>query len=188
MISASMHSTPYQTLVSNGRNALVADTKKEDIGGHTGFKPQELLEAALAACTNLTLRIASEKLGIPVTGIETTAHTDTATRGLTRFVLNIDLQGDLSEAQRSQLLKSARLCPVSQMLSGSISIVAPGRMNPSLNPRKPYEISSFHYLSGARQLELPRRYTKTNSSGLRHRSGKRSGRVHCIGDPRQSVL
>lgn len=126
MISASMHSTPYQTVVSNGTNALLADTKKENIGGHTGFKPQELLEAALAACTNLTLRIAAEKLGIPLTHMATTVDTDTATPGLSRFILSIDLQGEMSEAQRLQLLKSIRLCPVSKIFSHPISIVGPG--------------------------------------------------------------
>lgn len=125
MITASMHPRPYQTVATNERHALIVDTLRADRGGQIGFKPLELLEAALATCTNLTVRIASEQLAIPVHDIVTTVETDTRIPGTTRFLMNITLGGDLSEAQHQQLLKSARLCPISKLLSSQISIVTP---------------------------------------------------------------
>ncbi|MBS1190869.1 MAG: OsmC family protein [Rhodocyclaceae bacterium] len=122
MVTASMHGKPYQTVVSNGSKAIVVDTRKDGVGGYTGFKPHELLEGALAACTNLTIRITAEKLGIPIAGLNTVAELDSSNPDHTAFLLQIDIVGDLSEAQRDRLLQSIRLCPVSKMLSAPISI------------------------------------------------------------------
>lgn len=122
MVSATLHANAYQTIVSNGSHALVVDTVKDGKGGRTGFNPHELLEAALAACTNLTLRVVAEKLGIAVSGLTTRVAMDTSQPGATAFCLHVAVEGDMTEEQRRQLLKSVRLCPVSRILLSPISI------------------------------------------------------------------
>jgi len=122
MINASMHSRRYQTIVANETNAIVVDTNKDGLGGHKGFKPQELLEAALASCTNLTLRVVAEKLGIPIDGLTSTVAMDSSKPGVTEFSVKIEVAGDMDEAQRQQLLKSVRLCPVSKIFAAPISV------------------------------------------------------------------
>jgi putative redox protein len=122
MIKASMHEQRYQTVVSSPINSLVVDTTKNDWGGTSGFKPHELLEAALAACVNLTLRISAERLGIPIAGLTTFVEMDGADSRQTDFSVQVEIDGELSEAQRQQLMKTTRLCPVSKILSAPISI------------------------------------------------------------------
>ena len=122
MIIASMHPRRYQTIVASETNAIVVDTSKDGIGGHTGFKPQELLEAALASCANLTLRVVAEKLGIPVAVLTTTVELDSSKPGKPEFTVQIALEGDMDDAQRQQLLKSVRLCPVSKIFASPISV------------------------------------------------------------------
>jgi putative redox protein len=121
-----MSSHRYQTVVSNDANAIVVDTMKDGVGGASGFKPAELLEAALAACTNLTLRITAEKLGLPLSGLTTTVRMNPAKPGTTEFAVDVVLEGDMSEGQRQQLLKSVRLCPVTKILNSPISVVYSG--------------------------------------------------------------
>jgi putative redox protein len=123
MIIASMHTRRYQTVVANDMNAIVVDTNKYGCGGQTGFKPQELLEAALAACANLTLRVVAEKQGIPVAGLTTTVALDSSNPGVTQFAVKIAMEGDMDDARRQQLLKSVRLCPVSKIFASPISVV-----------------------------------------------------------------
>lgn len=122
MIKASMHGQRYQTVVSSANHSLVVDTAKNDWGGMSGFKPQELLEASLAACVNLTLRMAAEKLDIPVAGLTTFVDLDGSNPERTDFSVRIEIAGILDDEQRQQLLKSTRLCPVSRILSAPISI------------------------------------------------------------------
>lgn len=126
MVSATLHAEPYQTIVSNGRNTLVVDTLKEGKGGQTGFKPHELLEGALAACTNLTVRIVAEKLGITVSGLRTEVVMSSTQPGATEFSLQVAMEGDMTDEQRRQLLKAVRLCPISKILSSPISIASEG--------------------------------------------------------------
>lgn len=68
MIRASENAVPYQTAFSNGTHTAVADVPMEKGGAGQGFGPHELLEAALATCLTMTVRMAAEHLGIPLAG------------------------------------------------------------------------------------------------------------------------
>jgi putative redox protein len=118
-----MHDQKYQTVVCSPLAAIVADTEKNGVGGAAGFRPHELLEAALAACTNLTLRISAEKLGIALAGLNTVVEMDSTRPDVTNFLLKVEIAGDLSDEQKRQLLKSVRLCPVSKIFSRPIAVV-----------------------------------------------------------------
>lgn len=123
MITASMHDQKYQTVVCSPLGAIVADTEKNGVGGAAGFRPHELLEAALAACTNLTLRISAEKLGIALDGLKTVVEMDSSRPDITNFLLKVEIAGELSDQQKRQLLKAVRLCPVSRIFSQPIAVV-----------------------------------------------------------------
>lgn len=47
----------FTNQISNGRNSLLADEPKNVEGGELGLAPFELLQAALGACTNMTLKL-----------------------------------------------------------------------------------------------------------------------------------
>src|SRR5689334_21670728 len=104
-----MHDQKYHTVVCSPLTAIVEDTEKNGAGGSAGFRPHELLEAALAACTNLTLRLSAEKLGIDLAGLKTVVEMDSSRPDVTNFQLKVEIAGDLTAEQRRQLLKSVRL-------------------------------------------------------------------------------
>jgi len=56
----------YLTYFTNGTYDAYADTTKNKGGLEQGFRPHELLEAALACCMNMSLRMTAEKLSIPL--------------------------------------------------------------------------------------------------------------------------
>jgi len=49
MVRTASTAARYGTTVTNGRVETTADTMKGSVGGFDGFRPHELLEAAVAA-------------------------------------------------------------------------------------------------------------------------------------------
>lgn len=124
MITATLHETAYQTVVSNGTSAFVVDSEKDGRGGATGLRPPELLEAALAACVNLTLRISADKMGIPLRRLKTTVRME-SDQARTVLHLDVDMDDDLAPRERERLLDKLQLCPVSRVLGQPVVIAGP---------------------------------------------------------------
>ena len=53
-----------------GGHRGIADAYKQGVGGGAGFRPHELLEAALASCMTITARMELAELGIDDEGVE----------------------------------------------------------------------------------------------------------------------
>jgi putative redox protein len=88
-----------------------------------GASPYDLLSAALAACTALTVRLHARHKNYPLSHLDVavTYHQgDGGDRG--RFERVITLEGSLDEDQRAQLLRGAEGCPVSRSLGVSVEI------------------------------------------------------------------
>jgi putative redox protein len=83
--------------------------------------PHDLLDAALAACTTLTLQLYIKRKGWDVQEVRVeVAHAkEGAAYAMTRTV---HVAGTLSEEQRASLLRIAQACPVHKTLSGEIRI------------------------------------------------------------------
>lgn len=123
----------YRTdIIANGY-ALVAD-EPESLGGtDTGPTPYDFLAAALAACTSMTLHMYANRkeweLG-PVTThvrhsrIHVTDCDDCGDKGrkLDHLSREIEIEGDLDEAQRARLIEIANRCPVHRTLQSDIRI------------------------------------------------------------------
>jgi len=105
------------TLFTNGEHSSASDTTPDKGGGNLGFRPHELLEAALANCMNMTLRMAAEKQAIPLSGASVTVSLNRNTPEGPTFEYSVELGGSLSEAQKEQLLSSLESCPVRNTLS-----------------------------------------------------------------------
>ena len=56
-----MTTAKYRVQLDNGRHLFTADEPLEQGGQDTAPAPDELLEAALASCTAITLRMYAEK-------------------------------------------------------------------------------------------------------------------------------
>lgn len=121
MIKCYSKATPFETEFTNGAYTATADAPKEKGGGDAGFRPLELLEAALGGCINIWLRVYAASHAIPLTGIVTEVTADRQTPGETAFHYALELQGPITAEQRQELNQAVHSCPVHQALSGKIS-------------------------------------------------------------------
>lgn len=123
-IKSSIKDVLYQTTVRTATNTLISDEPETLGGGDTGFSPDELLAAALGACTCATLRMYADRKGwkeLLSVEAEVTFTRDPETR-LSSMVRSIRLTGDLQQEQVERLLAIANKCPVHNTLTQSVAI------------------------------------------------------------------
>ncbi len=121
MITSTSMPEKFQVKFTDGKHEGLADAPVEMGGKAEGFKPPLLLEAALAACVNVVLRLAAEKRGIPLDGVEIKVSMNQENKGETVFEYHVDMKGSLSTEQRETLMHAVAGCPVKKILSGAIS-------------------------------------------------------------------
>ena len=111
----------YATALVAGHHPLTSDEGPALGGKDTGAAPHELLCAALAACTAITLRMYAERKSWPLQA----AHVDVLFRheGESRTMTRrLRLEGDLDEAQRARLADIAERTPVTLTLKLGVAI------------------------------------------------------------------
>ncbi len=121
MTSATIASSTYRLLLNNGRHEFYAD-EPENVGGtDSAPAPDELLEAALASCTAITLRMYANRKEWPVESIDVTVHLERVD-GITQFARKIVVKGNIDAEQQKRLIHIAKACPVSKTLLGQSTI------------------------------------------------------------------
>lgn len=116
MVEATSKPVRYQTQLTNGVHSATSDTTRDKGGSESGFRPHDLLEAALASCMNMTIRMYAEQQGLALSGVTTKVKLDRSKPEETVFEYEIELQGELSEQDRTSLLDVAAKCPVRRTL------------------------------------------------------------------------
>ncbi len=106
-----------------GPHLLIADASRDVGGEDLGADPHELLDAALAACTALTLTLYARRKGIELTSLEVEVDHEESD-GVYRMRRDIRVTGEISAEQRARMLEIANKCPVHRTLSGSFAIVS----------------------------------------------------------------
>jgi len=112
---------------------LVADEPVAYGGGNEGPSPYEYLLAALGACTGMTLRMYARSRGLPLEEVVVRlshhkVHAEDCRdcvekdRQIDSFERELELHGELDEAQRQRLLEIAGRCPVHRTLTGEVRI------------------------------------------------------------------
>lgn len=96
---------------------------EEAAGGGGLASPHDILDAALAACTTLTLQLYAKRKGMPLTQVQVSV-THTEQSGVYSMARQILVVGDVTDEQRSSLLRVAEACPVHKTLRGTFSIVS----------------------------------------------------------------
>lgn len=117
MITSTSQPEKYLARFSDGAHEALSDTTPQYGGASAGFKPMTLLEAALANCITIVLRMAADKKGIPLAGVNATVTLKTDDPAQTVFEYSIELLGELTDEQRSFLLRAANACPVKKALA-----------------------------------------------------------------------
>ena len=102
-----------------GRNRLTTDLGVEEGGEGLGPSPHDLYDAALGACKALTVLWYAKHKGIPVQGIEVSVERDASQErdGIYRLSAALSLTGNLSAAQREDLLRVAQKCPIHKLMT-----------------------------------------------------------------------
>ncbi len=124
---------PFAQRVTAGNHTFIAD-EPIGIGDDTGPNPYDLLLAGLGACTSMTLRMYADRKQLPLDHVRVTlahsrTHSDdcadpaTAPCKIDLIERRIELEGDLTDEQRSSLAVIADKCPVHRTLEGDIRVV-----------------------------------------------------------------
>ena len=119
--------------IAAGSHQLLADEPRP-IGDDAGPTPYDLLLAALGACTSMTVRMYANRKGWPLDQVRVTlrhsrihaqdcADCETKSGWINQIDLDIELSGELDDAQLQRLLHIAELCPVHKTLTSEVHIV-----------------------------------------------------------------
>ena len=101
---------------------LTADEPEDAGGKDLGPSPEELLAAALASCTAITMQMYAERKGWDMTGVEVDCDYLPAERGRpTNFELILRLPESLSDEQVERLQVIAAKCPIHRTLEGEVA-------------------------------------------------------------------
>jgi len=120
--------TGYQSIISNGRHTIVGDEPVKSKGTDLGFAPTELMLSGLAMCKVATVRYIARKNGwedlIRDVDAELSLQVRRQKEGglVSKVKVAIKIEGDITEAQRQELVREADACYVHRMIEGDWEI------------------------------------------------------------------
>lgn len=124
MITATSQEANYQVSFTDGEHTALSDTTEDKGGGNSGFRPHDLLEAALASCLAMWLKMYATNHGYKVSTVESKVSIDRSQPDETIFNYSIDISGDLTEDEKEKLLQVAKTCAVHKTLSKKIAFTS----------------------------------------------------------------
>jgi putative redox protein len=100
-------------------HTFVADMALAEGGQDAGPDPHDLHDSALGACKALTVLWYARRKGIAVGDVEVLVERDRSREREGRYQLTATLAigGDISDAQRAELLAVAEKCPVHKLMT-----------------------------------------------------------------------
>jgi putative redox protein len=131
-VTATVLDDPYQTRFTAGAYTGLANTRKGGVGGASGMRPHELLEAALATCMAITARMAAESVGMADPRAAVRVRLERCpTSTITRYRLTVDPR--LDDAQRAEVIARVERSPVIGTLRLPVVVAA----DPAIAPPAP---------------------------------------------------
>jgi putative redox protein len=114
----------FQARLDIAGTPLTADEPVAQGGLGTGPTPYDLLCAALATCTTMTVRFYAQRKGWDIGEVSTqvTHHRDSAQTPADVFERRLMLGPDLDPGLRDQLLGVANRCPVHRTLTSGATV------------------------------------------------------------------
>ena len=108
--------------VTAGDHTFTVDEPESAGGDDLGPSPQELLAAALASCTAVTMEMYAQRKGWDTSGLAVDVQYTPAERGCpTKFELITTLPAHLPPEQVDRLMVIAAKCPVHRTLEGEVA-------------------------------------------------------------------
>lgn len=121
VVSAEWGSGRFAQDLDVAGHPLRADEDVDKGGDNSGPTPHELLLAALASCTTMTLKVYAERKGWPLRNVRAIVNGETTPAGLV-ITRQLTFEGELDAEQRQRLLEIAERCPVHKSLVGQVTI------------------------------------------------------------------
>lgn len=124
----------YSVAIRAGRHTWVGDEPEAVGGDDAGPDPYQMLNAALGACTAMTLRMYANRKQWPLDNVHVTlthakihardcAECETTSGRIDRIERRIRIDGELDEEQRARLMEIADKCPVHRTLHSEVQVV-----------------------------------------------------------------
>ena len=120
MIQTESTGIPYRIWFTNGYHEGLADTTSDKGGQNAGFRPHDLLEAALASCITITAQMFAQSHGIALRQVCVTVRLNRDDPDKTVFDVKTQFEGDLSDNEIARLQSAVRACPVRKTLATAI--------------------------------------------------------------------
>jgi putative redox protein len=116
----------YQSLITNGRHAIVGDEPAASAGTDLGFSPEDLILSSIAMCKVATVRYIARKnkweIGEVDGEFELNVKRGEAGKLSTHVTAKIKIEGNLTAEQKRELLEQADACYVHRMIEGEWNI------------------------------------------------------------------
>jgi putative redox protein len=112
-------SLPMRHIVHVRNHLISTDGTLEEGGNDAGPSPHDLYDAAISSCKALTVVWYAKRKGIPVEQVEVSTERDASEerKGTYRLATTLHLTGELTEAQRADLLAVAQKCPIHKLMT-----------------------------------------------------------------------
>ena len=113
----------YRTEVRTDPHHFIVDEPIEVGGKDLGVSPGELLAAALASCSSITMKLYADRKGwdLEEAIVEVDFQRDSKFN-VTNFTKKVSITGNLDEEQKLKLVEIASKCPIHRMLANPIEI------------------------------------------------------------------
>jgi len=121
-VTATTGRTNFSTTVQSGKHSFIADEPPSSGGQDTGPTPSDLLLAALASCTSITLRMYADRKSWTIEAIHVAVTSTRAPDKSLSVERVLTFDGVLSDEQKSRLAEIAERTPVTLALKTGVAI------------------------------------------------------------------
>lgn len=102
--------------------SILSGVTKELGGADEGPSPHELVEAALAACTIITVQMYANRKQMKLESTNVTVKIESESKEASTISRQIEFVGDLTQEEKGKLLEIANKCPIHKLLESKITV------------------------------------------------------------------